>query len=499
MPASPPVFDLIVIGAGMAGHCAALEAAQRGARALLLEKTAEYGGSTMMCGGAFAFAGTEIQKKLAIPDSPELLEKDLLIAGKYRNDPALVHVYAEQQLDAYRWLTALGLSFDKVSLSGSQSLPRNHSIDPVHAIKLLHARALEAGVTYRANAGVRRLLTAGKGEGDDDDDGDGDGASRQVVGVLLEGGERIATRGGVVIATGGFSRSKEMVERFAPQLREAKPMGGYGNTGDGLRMAWALGADLVDMGYAKGSFGAPVGAPKPGKEEIAPRLISAMYRGAIVVGADGRRFVDESVSYKTIGDRCLELPKALAFQVMDQQVMDQSSTLPTVADYRGALDAGLMHQAATLEALAAELGIDTAGLMATVARYNDAVDGKQADEFGRSSLSTGYGKPTRVERAPFYGLACTTGLTSTYCGLHTDTDARVLDVYGAPIPGLYATGEVMGGFHGETYMSGSSLAKGCIFGRLAARDALARAGAGAGAAMPASRAAGGPDRQHPPE
>lgn len=462
-------FDLIVIGAGMAGHCATLEAAQRGARALLLEKTAEYGGSTMMCGGAFAFAGTEIQKKMEIPDSPELLERDLLIAGKHRNDPALVHVYAEQQLDAYRWLMSLGLSFDKVSLSGSQSVPRNHSIDPVHAIKLLHTRSLEAGATYRANASVQRLLTEGEGD------------ARQVIGVVLESGERIEARGGVVIATGGFSRSKEMVERFAPHLREAKPMGGYGNTGDGLRMAWALGADLVDMGYAKGTFGAPTAAPTPGKEEAAPRLISAMYRGAIVVGANGRRFVDESVSYKTIGDRCLEQPKALAFQVMDQQVMDQSSTLPTVADYRGALDAGLMRQADSLEALATELGIGVAGLMATIARYNDAIDGKQADEFGRSSLSTGYGKPTRVERAPFYGLACTTGLTSTYCGLHTDTDARVLDVYGAPIPGLYATGEVMGGFHGETYMSGSSLAKGCIFGRLAARDALARSGASAAA------------------
>ena len=136
----PSSFDVVVIGAGMAGHCAALEAAQRGARALLLEKTAAYGGSTMMCGGAFAFAGTEIQKKMAIPDSAELLERDLLNAGKHRNDAALVHVYAEKQYEAYEWLMALGLRFDMVSLSGSQSVPRNHSIDPVHAIKLLHTR-----------------------------------------------------------------------------------------------------------------------------------------------------------------------------------------------------------------------------------------------------------------------------------------------------------------------------------------------------------------------
>ena len=111
-------------------------------------------------------------------------------------------------------------------------------------------------------------------------------------------------------------------------------------------------------------------------------------------------------------------------------------------------------------------------------RYNEVCEGRAQDEFGRTSLSTGYGKPTPVETGPFYALPCTTGLTSTYCGLHVDTDARVLTVFKQPIAGLYATGEVMGGFHGEAYMSGSSLAKGCIFGRLAAQHAVARAGAG---------------------
>lgn len=455
--------DVVVIGAGMAGHCAAIEAARRGARVLLLEKTALYGGSTRMCGGAFAFAGTEVQRRNEIPDSAQLLEQDLLEAGKHRNDKALVHVYAERQYETYEWLQAMGLRFDKVSLSGSQSVPRNHSIDPVLVLETLHAQALAAGVAYRAGAHVERLLTEGEGD------------ARRVTGVVLKDGERIGARGGVVIATGGFSRAPDLVERFAPHLREARPMGGHGNTGDGLRMAWALGADLIDLGYVKGTFGAPVATPAPGKEEVAPRLVSAMYRGAIIVNRAGRRFVNESVSYKTIGDRCLEQPERLGFQVFDQRVMDQSSPLPTVADYKGALDAGLVKQADSLEALAAALGIDAAALRETVDAYNRACDGAEPDAFGRTSLSTGYGKPTRVETGPFYGLACTTGLTSTYCGLHIDVDARVLDVYKRPIEGLYATGEVMGGFHGETYMSGSSLAKGCIFGRLAAQHAVARA------------------------
>jgi fumarate reductase flavoprotein subunit len=416
-----------------------------------------------MCGGAFAFAGTEIQKQTGITDTPELLEEDLMKAGAYRNDRSLVHVYAERQYEAYQWLQALGIKFDKVSLSGSQSVPRNHSTDPIEVIEILHAHVLKSGAIFLENAPVERLLTAAEGAG------------RKVVGVSLSSGQRYLAKRGVVLATGGFSRAADLVERFVPHLRAARPMGGYGNTGDGLRMAWAMGADLLDMPYAKGTFGAPLDPPSKDVEDSVPRLISAMYRGAIVVNNAGKRFVDESISYKTIGDRCLLQPDARAFQIFDQTVMDQSSPLPTVADFKAALKAGMIIQAGSLGELVAKLNIDGDVLGETIRKYNDACRGVAQDEFGRTSLSTGYGKPTPVETAPFYGYACTTGLTSTYCGLRADNTGRVLDVFGDPIVGLYATGEIMGGFHGEAYMSGSSLAKGCIFGRLAAQHAMSDA------------------------
>jgi fumarate reductase flavoprotein subunit len=462
--------DVVVVGAGMAGHCAALEAARLGASVVLLEKMPAYGGSTAMCGGAFAFAGTRVQREQGIADTPELLEQDLLTCGQHANEPQVVHAYAEHQYDAYRWLESLGLDFDNVTLSGGQSVPRLHSLDPKHMLRVLHQALLDAGGAFRVNAGARRLLTGGED------------TERRVIGVELANGERVMAQGGVIIATGGFSRSRDLVARFAPHLADAKPMGGEGNTGDGLRMAWALGADLVDMGFTKGTFGAPAAAPLAGKEKIAPHLVHTMYKGGIVVNTKGDRFVNESLSYKLIGEECLKQPGRIGVQVFDQRIMDQSAPFPTVDDYNSALEAGLIQRADSLDELAGLLGLPAEALKGTVARYNAAAEGRGGDKMGRDCLTAGYGTVPTLSAAPFYGIACTTGLNSTYCGLRTDAGARVLDVFGQPIAGLYATGEVMGGLHGASYLSGSSLAKGCIFGRLAAQDAYRRMGQGLAAA-----------------
>ena len=457
-------YDVIIVGAGIGGLCAAIQAASDGARTLLLEKGERYGGSTRMAGGAFAFAGTDLQQRAGIDDSAERLAADLIKVGRSLNDPALVQTFAGRQLEACRWLLGLGLSFHTVALSGGQSVPRNHSLNPVAMLDTLHRRAIDAGVAYRSAAPVARLVAERGPRG------------ARVTGVELADGGRIPARGGVILATGGFSRNMDLVMRFAPHLRNALPMGGPHNTGDGLRMAWALGADLLDMGQVKGTFGVPTGTPLPGCEDEAPKLISAMYKGAVIVNGQGRRFVDESVSYKLIGDRCLEQPDAKAFQLFDASVMAQSSEMPTVSDYRRALRTGLLVEATTIDDLAVRIGVDAATLAQTIDRYNRACDGELPDEFGRTSLGTGFGKPRRIETAPFHALACTTGLTSTYCGLKTDTTARVVDVFGDLIAGLYAVGEIMGGFHGEAYMSGSSLAKAVVFARIAAADA-ARAAA----------------------
>ena len=123
----PSEVDLLVVGGGLAGYCAAHEAATHGLRTLLIEKEARIGGATILSGGSFAFAGTPLQQRLGIEDSDEKLYADLRRVGGHENDDALVKAYVGQQRAAYDWLGSLGVEFERVFVASGQSVPRAHS------------------------------------------------------------------------------------------------------------------------------------------------------------------------------------------------------------------------------------------------------------------------------------------------------------------------------------------------------------------------------------
>jgi len=434
--------DVVVVGAGMAGFCAAIAAADAGVSVLLLEKEFRTGGSSRLSGGSFAFAGTDQQAAVGIEDSTERMLEDLRAVGQDRNDPALLTAFGAEQYATYRWLEALGFAFGPPKVASGQSLPRTHRADPVGMFGLLEAAASATGrVRLLLGTGAARLL-------------------RDGTGVLTAQGDRIEAARGIMLTTGGFMRSESLLATFAPNQAGALRMGGDGCTGDGLRMAWHLGADLRDMGFIRGTFGIH---PDAGPEDH--HFVHSIYMGAIAVNRLGRRFVDESLSYKLVGDACLAQPGAIGFQVLDRAIMERAPSDGSSFDLQAELRAGRLIEASTLEALAERLGIDAAGLAGTVADYNADVD----LGIGRTSLSSGWGKPVRIERGPFYGYPSRSAVVGTYCGLAVDAAMRVIDVFGDPIPRLFAAGHVTGGFHGAGYMTGTALSKAAVFGRLAGR------------------------------
>lgn len=455
--ALPAQVDVLVVGGGLAGYCAALEAGRAGAEVLLIEKEQKIGGATILSGGSFAFAGTPLQRAAGIEDSDERLFDDLRRVGGYQNDESLVRAYVSGQRETHDWLAELGVRFERLFVASGQSVPRAHSRNAAEVLDIVAGHAHATGrVTTRLGAKAERLLRASH-------DAPIEGAR-----VAANGHAREVRARAVVLATGGFSRNERLLQLFAPGQAGAQRMGGPGNTGDGLLMAWRHGAGFRDMGYIKGTFG---NHPSAGPEDHF--LLFPIYAGGIAVNSLARRFVDESLSYKLIGEACLRQPGCIGYQVFDSAIFARGKPGIPSMDFQADLAAGRVVEAPTLRALAESLGLDAAALERSVERYNRCVAEGRDGDFGREHLCNRFGDLVPVATPPFYGFASRSVVLATYCGLTVDDTMRVLDVYGAPLPGLYAAGGMIGGFHGEAYMTGTANGKAAIFGRIAARSALA--------------------------
>ena len=226
---------------------------------------------------------------------------------------------------------------------------------------------------------------------------------------------------------------------------------------------------MADMSFVSGTYGSH---PETGEEFH--ELLTAYYMGAIIVNENGERFVDESQDYKTLGRVVLDQPNGLGFEIFDAKVRAKSHRGIPLKDIDTLEEIGHVFKADNLEELAQVAGIDPARLAETVARYNAAVAGEQEDEVGRTNLCNGVGDLLPVDTAPFYAYPAKSLMTTTYCGVTITPRGQVVDVDGDLIDGLYAIGEVTGGFHGAAYITGTSLGKGAVFGRIVAQHAASK-------------------------
>lgn len=448
----PQSTDVVVLGAGIAGHCAALAVAEAGAQVLFLEKASQAGGSSAMAGGGFIFAGTDLMAQADRNEGPEYLRAQLLESGKKRNNPALVDAFVSHQLEAYEFLKGHGAKFKLNALD-----PCLHETGTGRVITNLHIAArAHPNITFASKCAGMKLLR--------------DADSGRVSEVMVAFGDQamsIAVNRAVVLATGGFSRSPELLGIFAPELLRAVKHGGVANTGDGLMMACDLGAGLADLGYVSGSFGGairdyPHGVQ--GADEVPPLLFSFL-AGGIMVNAEGRRFVNEGQPYKALGNAGMAQTGGVAFQIFDSKLLSSAIEDSSVNNYPEGIAAGYIRTADNLADLAACMQIDPAVLEQTIERYNANVRNGIDPDFGRTS------NLVTIDTAPFCIAASTNALTSTYGGITTNGDMAVIDWIGEPIPGLFAAGEVVGGFHGAGYYSGTSLSSSATFGMLAGRAA----------------------------
>ena len=424
------VSDIIVIGAGGCGLMAALVAAKKGARVLLLEKTDKPGGGTAFSSRGIRAAGSRCQRAAEIEDSPELYAQDILRRNNNESDVALTMRLTEMSRRVADFLAdAAGIEFQLGEFAFGHSAQRSHSWKAEKNITdfLFEAVERERNIQVCFSTPVLSLSQE---------------ASGAVTGVVTD--EKVLTGRKVILASGGFGASRELLSQYIPKAVDIPFPGHFGSTGDGIKMGLAAGAATENMGAFQ-PYPAYIG---PGKRAVSPEVALS---GGIMVDLGGKRFVDETKYPGGLGTKMLDLPGKQAYEIFDERIYQLHSNISGLRNLASLFDSGVLKKAQTAEELAGRLGIDADGLKQTIQDYNSAASGGK-DIFGRS-LAEPFS-------APFYGIKVTVALYHTQGGLKVSPDGQVLRPDGSVIPNLYAGGGAAVGVSGkglEGYLPGNGL------------------------------------------
>lgn len=467
--------DVVVVGFGIAGACAALEAARAGASVILLERAAEYGGTSAMSGGHFYLGGgTAVQKATGVVDSAEEMFK-YLMAVSLEPDEEKIRAFADDSVEHFDWIEALGMKFERslyekkaVIQPGTEGLmftgnekvypfrdiaepaPRGHKVPrpgdtggAKMVLDLLAERIAEADVEVRYETGASNLVVSVSPEG-----------GVAVVGLAWRRyDQRGAVRArSVVIAAGGYVGNDTMVKEFTPQLgSKLFPLASTYDDGLGIRLGASVGAQLRCMEQA--FITAPFYPPA--------KLVTG-----IVVNKLGKRFVAEDSYHSRTSGFVMDQPDQAAYLIVDSAHIEHPD-FPLCPFVDGWETVAEMEQG---------LGIPAGALSETLASYNENAARKEDPEFHKHP---DWLEPQDTGPWGAYDLTLGKAMYAgfTMGGMRVSLDGEVEREDGSVIPGLYAAGACAVNIaqDGKGYASGTQLSEGSYFGRRAGRHA---AGAG---------------------
>jgi tricarballylate dehydrogenase len=486
-----PEFDVAIVGAGNAAHCAALAAQEAGARVVILERApeSESGGNSRFTAGAirFAYRGTDDLREI-MPDlsreeinrtdfgtyTEEQFFDDMFRVTRFRTDPTLCEILVRSSFDAIKWLRNKGVRFQPIygrqafKVDGRFKFWGGLTVETWGGgpglIDTERSTAQAKGIVTRYGCRVTSLITL----------------EDRVVGVRLrEGGrEHSISASAVVLACGGFESDPEMRAAYlGPNWELAKVRGTRFNTGDGIKMARAVGAAAYGNWSGCHAVGWDFNAPEFGDLTVGDGFQKHSYPFGIMVNANGKRFVDEGAdfrnyTYAKYGRVVLEQPGNFAWQIFDSKVLHLLRD-----EYR--IKRVTKVIANTIEDLAEKLeGVDRTAVISEIVRYNAAVrtdisfDPNVKDERRTEGLlinKTNWANT--IDQPPFHAYQVGCGITFTFGGLRVNELGQVLNVDLETIPGLYAAGELVGGLFYFNYPGGTGLMSGSVFGRLAGASA----------------------------
>lgn len=482
-------IDILVVGAGNAALTGALSAAESGLNVTVLEKASreERGGNTVFTGGVFRHAhnGKPDIKKLLDGISkeewdeteigefpPQALYDEVMKITGGKADPVLTRRWAEASLDTVLWMkNNLGVKF---------------TFNDVFTLKELGGKKYRGpGVLMSEEKGVglSRTLFAKCDELDNvsiryDTQVTGlDLDSNRVKGVSvkLNGSTEHISASAVILGSGGFESSKELREKYmGSSLSRAKVRGTRHNTGETLVAAMDIGAEV--NGDFSDCHATQIDARSPdyGKIELTDKTSRYSWMFGILVNKNAERFVDEGedfgdLLYAKLGKTILKEPGSVAYQIFDEKTVPllekRYSSIPPI-------------KAGSIDEIASKVDVNLPNLKKTVEEFNEHVTGVGTfnpgikDGLGTKGLKlekTNWAQ--KLDSLPYTVYPVTGGITFTFGGLKVDTEAKVINKQGSPIEGLYAAGEITGGFFYNNYPGGAGLVRGAVFGKISGLEA----------------------------
>lgn len=435
-------YDAVIVGSGGTGLAAAIQAQQYGLSVAVLEKNEKLGGNTTRASSGMNAAESVVQARLGVNDSMGTFYQETLKGGGYMNDRDMLHFFVEHAPLAISWLEDLDIKVDDLTVTGGMSKKRTHrpsSMAPIGAFLVTNLLKLAAkrNIPIFNESKVTKLLKNEDGE---------------IVGVEVNGFKKVNSKA-VLLATGGFGASKDLISRYRPDLKNYRTTNQPGATGDGLKLADKVGAQLEQLELVQVH-------PTVQQDTDHAFLIGEAVRGegAILVDHQGKRFVNELDTRKIVSSAITATSEHSAYLIFDQNVRDRVKAI----EFYDSI--GLVVHGKDIADLAKNIHIDTKNLEETINNWNKAVESQDDVEFGRTT-----GMDRTLSQAPYYAIHIAPAIHYTMGGIHINAHTEVYDTNGNLIPGLYAAGEVSGGLHGNNRIGGNSIAETIVFGREAGK------------------------------
>lgn len=454
-------YDLIIVGAGCAGLSVAVFAREKGfSKILVIEKNpTPFLNSSSYSAGTINASGTKAQKEFGIMDDDKgNFYHEIMNSGHGTNDKELVGKLAWHSYEVVDWFMDHGVSFT-LHPNSAFSIQRMHSNERSRGnryVEVLYKRARELKINIQVNVQATSLVR--------------DSLTGKIVGVRVRNNginRNLFAAKGVVLATGGFCGDVDLIDKYIKGFAGCLTFSSPSSRGEGVRMAREVGAGVRFMDCA-GVYAYGFAANHETRRGLIYRGHVMNLYGAITVGPDGKRFINDDANATDVSLRMSELGYKKVFQIATEKQLRNfldRDPIQVIGWNRSRFVLEMKEQkrfivkSDTISGLSAKFGVDAESLQTTINRYNEFVDKSRDEEFGRTYMNGNF------VQGPFYGFICEPVVGISIGGLVVDDHLSVLDEGGNVIKGLYAVGEVVGGLHGTTYVGGNSLSAALTLGK----------------------------------